>query len=79
MKYTTWHLKKKSSLNFTHKLNKNQKIPFLDVLIDTTTTTNNNNLITSTDKKKIQINPVPSTLNTYLSNFFLMQPDALQL
>ena len=35
---------KTSVINFTHKLNKNNKISFLDVLIDT----NNNNFPTST-------------------------------
>ena len=39
---------KNSVLNFIHKLNKNNKISFLGVLIDTN---NNNNLTTSTYKK----------------------------
>ena len=39
---------KKSALNFTHELNKNNKISFLDVLIDTN---KNNNFTTSTYKK----------------------------
>ena len=39
--------KKNSVLNVTHELNKNNKIPFLDVFIDT----NNNNFTTSTYKK----------------------------
>ena len=39
---------KNSVLNFTHGLNKNNKISFLDVLIDTN---NNNNFTTSTYKK----------------------------
>ena len=37
-----------SVLNFTHELNKNNKISFLDVLIDAN---NNNNFTTSTYKK----------------------------
>ena len=37
-----------SVLNFTHKLNKNNKISFLDVLIDSN---NNNNFTMSTYKK----------------------------
>ena len=36
---------KNSVLNFTHELNKNNKISFLDILIDTN---NNNNFTTST-------------------------------
>ena len=36
-----------SVLNFTHELNKNNKVPFLDILIDT----NYNNLTISTCKK----------------------------
>ena len=48
-----------SVLNFTHELNKNNKISFLDVLIDTN---NNNNFTTSTYKKTLVITPVPSTL-----------------
>ena len=39
---------KNSVLNFTHELNKNNKISILDVLIDTN---NNNNFTTSTYKK----------------------------
>ena len=50
--------KKNSSLNFTHELNKNNKISFLDVLIDTN---NNNNFTTSTYKKTSNDNS--STLN----------------
>ena len=41
--------KKNSVLNFTHKLNKNNKISILDVLIDTNNN-NNNNFTTSTYK-----------------------------
>ena len=36
---------KKNSVNFTHELKKNNKISFLDVLIDAN---NNNNFTTST-------------------------------
>ena len=50
--------KKHSVLNFTHELNKNNKISFLDVLIDT----NNNNFTTSTYKK-------PSSNNSCTLNF----------
>ena len=50
---------KNSVLNFTHELNKNNKISFLDVLIDTN---NNNNFHTSTYKTPLVITPVPSTL-----------------
>ena len=52
---------KNSVLNFTHELNKNNKISFLDVLIDTN---NNiiNNFTASTYKKSLIITPVPSTL-----------------
>ena len=39
---------KNAVLNFTHELNKNNKISFLDVLIGTN---NNNNFTTSTYKK----------------------------
>ena len=48
-----------SVLNFTHELNKNNKISFLDVLIDTN---NNNNFTTSTYKK-------PSSNNSCTLNF----------
>ena len=48
-----------SVLNFTHELNKNNKISFLDVLIDTN---NNDNFSTSTYKNPLVITPVPSTL-----------------
>ena len=51
--------KKNSVLNFTHELNKNNKISFLDVLIDTN---NNNNFSTSTYKK-------PSSNNSCTLNF----------
>ena len=48
-------------LIFTHELNKNNYISFLDVLIDTNNY--NNNFTTSTYKKKTPITtPVPSTL-----------------
>ena len=50
--------KKNSVLNFTHELNKNNKISFLDVLIDS----NNNNFTTSTYKK-------PSNNNSCTLNF----------
>ena len=66
---------KNSVLNFTHELHKNNKISFLDVLIDTTTTTtttttnnnnnnnnNDNNFTTSTSKKTILTTSVSSTL-----------------
>ena len=48
-----------SVLNFTHELNKNNKISFLDVLIDAN---NNNNFTTSTYKK-------PSSNNSCTLNF----------
>ena len=51
--------KKNSVLNFTHELNKNNKISFLDVFIDTN---NNNNFTTSTNKK-------PSNNNSCTLNF----------
>ena len=41
---------KNSVLNFTHELSKNNKISFLDVLIDIN---NNNNFTTSTYKKTL--------------------------
>ena len=51
---------KNSTLNFTHEVNKNNKISFLGILIDTN---NNNNFTTFTYKKKpLIITPVPSTL-----------------
>ena len=50
---------KNSVLNFTHELNKNNKISFLDSLIDTN---NNNNFTTSTYKK-------PSSNNSCTLNF----------
>ena len=50
---------KNSVLNFIQGLNKNNKISFLDFLIDTN---NNNNFTTSTYKKPLIITPVPSTL-----------------
>ena len=46
-------------LNFTHELNKNNKLSFLDVLIDTN---NNNNFTTSTYKKPSN-KKSPCTLN----------------
>ena len=47
--------------NFTHKLDKNNKISFLDVLIDTTA--NNNNFTPSLYKKTPLITtPIPLTL-----------------
>ena len=49
---------KNSVLNFTHELNKNNKISFLDVLIDT----NNNNFTTFTYK-------TPSNNNSCILNF----------
>ena len=48
-----------SVLTFTHELNKNNKISFLDVLIDTN---NNNNFTTSTYKN-------PSSNNSCTLNF----------
>ena len=51
---------KNSVLNFTHELNKNNKISFLDVLIDTN---NNYNFTTSTYKK------IPSSNNSCTLNF----------
>ena len=47
---------KYSVLNFTHELNKSNKISFLRVLIDTD---NNNNFSTSTYKNPLVITPVP--------------------
>ena len=46
---------KNSLLNFTHEQNKNNKISFLDVLIDTNNNNNNNNnnFTTSTYKKNL--------------------------
>ena len=51
-------LLKYSVFNFTHELNKNNKISFLDVLIDI-----NNNIFTTSSYKKKNINkiPLPST------------------
>ena len=50
-----------SVLNFTHELNTNNKISFLDVLIDTNNI--NNNFTMSTYKKKpLIMTPVLSTL-----------------
>ena len=46
---------KNSVLNFTHELNKSNKISFLDVFIDT----NNNNFTTSTYKKPSNNNSCP--------------------
>ena len=51
---------KNSVLNFTPELNKNNKISFLDVLIDTNN--DNYNLTPSTYKKPLITTPVPSTL-----------------
>ena len=51
---------KYSVLNFTHELNKNNKISFLVIFIDTN---NNNNFTTSTYKKK------PSNNNSCTLNF----------
>ena len=51
--------KKIQFLNFTHELNKNNKISFLQVLIDTN---NSNNFTTSTYKK-------PSNNNSCTINF----------
>ena len=48
-----------SVLNFTYELNKNNKISFLDVLIDTN---NNNNFTTSTYKKPSSNNSCTLTL-----------------
>ena len=45
MKYIQNTFQKNSAFNFTHELNKNNKISFLDVLIDIN---NDNNFITST-------------------------------
>ena len=53
--------RKNSFHNFTHELNKNNKLFFLDVLIDTNN--NNNKLTTSTYKKKTSNN------NSYTLNF----------
>ena len=52
------NLKKKSVLNFSHEVNKENKISSLDVLIDTN---NNINFTTFTYKKPL-ITPVPSNL-----------------
>ena len=52
-KHATRHLpKKKSVLNLTHELNKNNKFSFSNVLIGTN---NNNNFPTSTYKKTLII------------------------
>ena len=51
---------KNSVLNLTHELNKNDKISFLDVLIDTNN--NNNSFTTSTYKK-------PTNNNSCILNF----------
>ena len=55
---------KNSVLNFTHELNKNNKISFLDVLINANNNNNNNNnnFTTSTYKNPLIITPAPSTL-----------------
>ena len=45
---STYYKIPSKTIQFTHELNKNNKISFLDVLIDTN---NNNNFTTSTDKK----------------------------
>ena len=58
-KSTYYTFQNNSVLNFTHELNKNNKISFLDVLIDAN---NNNNFTTSTYKNPLVITPVPSTL-----------------
>ena len=50
---------KNSALNITHEQNKNNKISFVDVLIDTN---KNNNLTTSTNKN-------PSNNNSCTLNF----------
>ena len=58
-----------SDLNFTHELNKNNKIPFCDILIDTN---NNNNITNATYKKKRPvISPVPSTLKVPPKQYFI--------
>ena len=49
---------KNSGLNFTHELNKNNKISFFDILIDT----NNNKSLPLLTKNPLVITPVPSTL-----------------
>ena len=54
------NLQKNLALTFTRELNKNNKISFLDVLIDTNN--NNNNFTTSTYKNPLIRTPVPSTL-----------------
>ena len=51
---------KNSVLNFTHELNKNNKISFLDALIDTNN--NNNNFTASTYENPLITIRVPSTL-----------------
>ena len=55
-------------LNFTHKLNKNNKISFLDVLIDTN---NNNNFTNSTYKN-------PSCNNSCTLNFKVNVPSDIK-
>ena len=57
--YTLGTFQNNSVLNLTHELNKNNKISFSDVLIDTN---NKNNFTTSTYKKPLIITLVPSTL-----------------
>ena len=51
---------KNSVLNFTHELNKNNGISFLDVLIDTNN--KNDNFTIYTNKTTLITTPVPSTL-----------------
>ena len=57
--YKTPSKKKKTVLNFTNELNKNNKIPFLDVLI---ITNNKYNFTTTTYEKTLIITPLPTTL-----------------
>ena len=47
---------KKIILNFTHELNKNNRIYFFDVLIDINNNINNNNLQKNTDNNSCKIN-----------------------
>ena len=51
--------------NFTHELNINNKLSFLDVLINSK---NNNTFITFADKNILIINPLPSTLKVNASS-----------
>ena len=59
-------LQKNSVLIFTHELNKNIRISFLDILI--ITKNNNDNFTTSTYKNSLITTPVPSILKVNASS-----------